>query len=145
VAEGDGEQTVVAVTGPVSIGVAGEEPEGAIGGLGDVAQAAVGAGVVIHGGRRVGDGYSAEGLAPEVGDEEGVADDGDAAEARLVGDPLLDGVGVAGVIADAFDDGPAVVGAGGDEVELVPGVLPDSVANRVPSAAQAMPCGLRCP
>ena len=45
----------------------------------------------------------------------------------------------------ALDRRPAVVGPGRDEVELVPGVLPELAGVQAPGRSQARPCTLRWP
>ena len=63
-------------------------------------------------------------LAAEAGQEDGVADRGDAARARIARRPDRDGLGEAlAAIPLALDDRPAVIAAGLDAVQLVPGVL----------------------
>ena len=48
------------------------------------------------------------------------------------GRPLLDGIDEPVSSADALDDRPAVVAAGDDDVQLVPGVLPELAGEHRP-------------
>src|SRR5699024_10180506 len=129
----EAQQAVVVGTGlAAAIGVVRRDHQRTIGGAGDIAQPAVLARPELRGGREVIEGALVQALAAQTGDEDGLTGDGHAAGAGLARRPLLHRVGevartalaVRAVLArDALDLGPAVVAAGLDHVELVPGVL----------------------
>src|SRR5699024_990704 len=64
-------------------------------------------------------------LAPQIGDVDRPGRHLDYARAGLARAPLLDRVDEALLTGLAFDDGPAIVAAGFDDVQLVPRVLPE--------------------
>src|SRR5690606_1151708 len=125
-AEGDAQDAVVVGRrAPAAVLVAGGEPDGAVGRLGDGAQAAVPGAEPggRPGGLAVVEGDLPEALAAERGGPERAARVGEAGRGRLVGRPGEQGVGEPFAPAGSLDLRPAVVPALLDAVDLVEAVL----------------------
>ncbi len=116
---------VIGTRGPASVGVARQHEQFPVRPGHHVPQPAELADVVLGRRRRIRQRHLPEPFPAQVRDPHGVLCDGDPAGTGLRRRPLLHRVDELPASRLPLDHGPAVVPAGGDDVEFVPGVLPE--------------------